>query len=115
MALRLLRALPGVSGLLASVAREIVHELDPSVEGSQRPLSEVRPALQRPLFANLGKQRALAKYQFECRFRFEVPVRTRGKHFRNFKSAALVPHGLTVRIAPHVLRRNAPIASRAND
>jgi hypothetical protein len=33
------------------------------------------------------------------RFRFEVPVRTRGKRFRNFKSAALVPHGLTVRLA----------------
>ena len=31
---RLLRALPGVSGLLATVAREIVHELDPSVEGT---------------------------------------------------------------------------------
>ena len=30
----LLRALPGVSGLVATVAREIVHELDPSVEGT---------------------------------------------------------------------------------
>jgi hypothetical protein len=31
---RLLRALPGVSGLFATVAREIVRELDPSVEGT---------------------------------------------------------------------------------
>jgi len=30
----LLRDLPGVPGLLATVAREIVHELDPSVGGS---------------------------------------------------------------------------------
>ena len=35
MVLRLLRALPGVSGLLASVARGIItRELDPSVEGT---------------------------------------------------------------------------------
>src|SRR5262249_52970608 len=57
------------------------------------------------LLQNFGKQRALAKYRFECRFRFEVPVRTRDKHFRNFKSAALVPHGLTVRAGAFVLRR----------
>jgi hypothetical protein len=34
MVLRLIRDLPGVPGLLAPVAREFVHELDPSVGGS---------------------------------------------------------------------------------
>jgi hypothetical protein len=34
MALRLIRALLGVPGLLAPVARDIDHELDPSVGGS---------------------------------------------------------------------------------
>jgi len=34
MVLRLIRDLPGVPGLLATVARELVHELDPSVGGS---------------------------------------------------------------------------------
>ena len=58
MALRLLRALPGVSGVLVTVAAQIrIAQLDPSVEGTG-------------------------------------------------------PHGLTVRIAPHVLRPNASIATR---
>jgi hypothetical protein len=55
--LRLLRALPGVPGFLATVARGIFRELDSSVGESE-------------------------------------------------------PHGLTVRIVPHVLRRNASIAAR---
>jgi hypothetical protein len=33
MVLRLLRDLPGVPGLLATIAREFLHELDPSVGG----------------------------------------------------------------------------------
>ena len=33
MVLRLLRDLPGVPGLIAPVAREFLHELDPSVGG----------------------------------------------------------------------------------
>src|SRR5580704_2779733 len=80
MVLRLLRALPGVSGLLASVARGIItRELDPSVEGSQRPLSEVR-CYRGIHFRELRKARGRWPNDiFECRFRFEVPGRTCGR------------------------------------
>jgi len=63
---RLLRALPGVSGLLATVAREIVHELDPSVEGTgphglteraylRSPREPSRPPLPASRFVTIGR------------------------------------------------------------
>ena len=54
-------------------------------------------AIAEPPFTNFGRQRALANSRFQCRFRFEVPVRTRGNLRRNFKSAALVPHDFALR------------------
>jgi hypothetical protein len=58
----------------------------------------------RPHFTNFGKPRALANLKFQCRIRFEVPARNRGKLHRNVKSPALVPHDFAVRVCAVVLR-----------
>jgi hypothetical protein len=49
MVLRLLRDLPGVPGLIAPVARELLHALDPSVGGPGPHDLTVRPGALRPL------------------------------------------------------------------